>query len=233
MRRTVLGTATLVAAVALVLMAGCASNPPHGPDPWERMNRGTFAFNEAADRWVVEPAAKGWDYVVPEVVQDGISNFFENLRMPIFVINNLLQGEIEDGAIELSRFAINTTWGLLGFIDVATRWDYPHEPEDFGLTLGHWGLDHGPYLVLPVLGPSSVRDTVGLGVDAGLSAYWYFVPAYVPVSARATDLLNLRAIFLEEVAQNRQEAFDFYVFVGRGLRLPATPSSRLCLPSGA
>jgi phospholipid-binding lipoprotein MlaA len=190
---------------------GCSTT--EGPDPWERMNRGTFAFNEAADKWVVEPVAKGWDFVLPEFAQDGVANFFENLRAPVYVANNLLQAEFEQGYLQLWRMILNTTVGVAGFVDVASMAGWPDHPEDFGLTLAHWGAPHGPYLMLPVLGASSVRDTVGLAGDAVMNPYSYFVPIYVPIAARATELLNKRAILLEEIAQSREEAFDFYVFV--------------------
>jgi phospholipid-binding lipoprotein MlaA len=201
--------------LALVLIVGsvggCATSEP---DPWEKMNRGTFAFNEFADKWALEPVAKAWDFVLPEVVQKSVANFFDNVKMPIYVLNNLLQGEVQQSAIELSRFVINTTWGVGGFIDVATWADVPHYPEDFGLTLGHWGASHGPYLVLPILGASTVRDTGGLFGDAAMTLpYTWWIPIYVPVAGRATELLNKRAIYLEEVTQSREEAFDFYVFV--------------------
>ena len=222
-------TARLAAACLLcALVSGCATQ---GSDPWERVNRGTFAFNEAADRWVIEPVAKGWDFVVPELAQTGIVNFFENLRMPAYVANNLLQWEVEHALLEVFRFVLNSTLGLAGFIDVATQADWPHYPEDFGLTLGHWRVPNGPYFVLPIFGPSTVRDTVGLAVDSGGAAYTYFVPIYVPIAARATDLLNKRAIFLEEIAQSREEAFDFYVFV-RNAYLQNRKHRLLGLPEG-
>jgi phospholipid-binding lipoprotein MlaA len=202
---------TLSAALCSAFI-GCATTNVDS-DPWEGMNRGIFAFNEFADEWVVEPVATAWDFVLPEVVQTGIENFFENTRAPVHVLNNVLQGELEEGYLQTWRFILNTTFGIAGFVDVASMAGWPDHPEDFGLTLGTWGAPHGPYLMLPVLGPSSVRDTVGLGVDATASVYSYFVPVYVPIVARATDLLNLRAIFLEELAQSREEAFDFYVFV--------------------
>lgn len=197
--------------VVLSFASGCASNGKD--DPWERMNRGTFAFNEGADKYVIEPVAKGWDFVVPELAQTGLMNFFENLRMPAYLMNNLLQGQIESAVIELFRFTLNSTFGLAGFIDVASLSSWPHYPEDFGLTLGHWGVPQGPYLVLPIFGPSSPRATTGLIVDGGTAVYTWFVPIYVPIGARTVDLLNDRAIFLEEIAQSREEAFDFYVFV--------------------
>jgi phospholipid-binding lipoprotein MlaA len=197
-------------AVVWSMSLGC-STP--GPDPWEKFNRGIFAFNDTADRWVIEPVAKGWDFVLPEFAQTGVDNFFENTRAPIHVFNNLLQGEVEAGYLQVWRFFLNTTFGVAGFIDVADMAGWPDHPQDFGLTLGHWGVPQGPYLVLPIFNASTVRDTVGLGVDAAASVYTYFVPIYVPIAARATDLLNQRAIFLEEIAQSREEAFDFYVFV--------------------
>jgi phospholipid-binding lipoprotein MlaA len=230
MRRSEGWTVRLAAACLLAALAGggCATQ---GSDPWERMNRGTFAFNEAADRWVIEPVAKSWDFVVPEFAQTGIANFFDNARMPVYLANNLLQLEVDQAAIEIFRFVLNTTLGLGGFIDVANRADWPHYPEDFGLTLGHWGVPNGPYLVLPIFGASTIRDTVGLAVDSGASVYSYFVPIYIPVAVRATELLNKRSIFIEEIDQSREEAFDFYVFV-RNAYLQNRKHRLLGLPEG-
>jgi phospholipid-binding lipoprotein MlaA len=197
------------------------------------MNRGIFAFNEAADKWVVEPVARGWDFVVPELAQTGIDNFFMNLHAPIDIGNNFLQGEVEEGYLHTWRFILNSTVGLAGFVDVAGLAGWPAYREDFGLTLGTWGVPNGPYLVLPIFGASTVRDTAGRVADAFSSIYSYFVPIYVPVAAGALDLLNLRAIFLEEIAQSREEAFDFYLFVrsaylqNRQARLAGTLAGRL------
>ena len=206
------GFALLLALWSVIVLVGCATTKAN-PDPWEPMNRGTFAFNEFADEWVVSPVARAWRFVLPNVVETGIDNFFENARSPVDVLNNVLQGELEEGYFQSWRFVLNSTFGIAGFIDVASLAGWPDHPEDFGLTLGTWGVAQGPYLVLPVLGASSVRDTVGMGVDATAAAYTYFVPFYVPIAARAVDLLNQRAIFFDEIAQSREEAFDFYVFV--------------------
>jgi phospholipid-binding lipoprotein MlaA len=197
--------------LACLAAVACRSVP--GPDPWQGFNRGVFAFNETADKWVIEPVAKGWDFVAPDPVQTGVQNFFDNLRAPQHVLNCFLQGKLRAGYLQIWRFVLNTGFGFAGFLDVADWAGWPDDPEDFGLTLGHWGVPNGPYLVLPILGPSTVRDTVGLGADSMTSAYSYFVPIYVPIAARAFDLLNTRAIYLEEIEQSRQEAFDFYVFV--------------------
>lgn len=202
--------AVMVVALLASGTLGCASS---GPDPWEGFNRGIFAFNETADQYVIEPVAKGWDFVVPEFAQTAVENVFENSKAPIQIGNNFLQGEFEEGYLQIWRFLLNSSFGLGGLIDVADLAGWPDHPEDFGLTLGTWGVPHGPYVVLPIFGASSVRDTVGLGVDSMSSIYSYFVPVYVPIAARAGELLNRRAIFLEEIAQSREEAFDFYVFV--------------------
>ena len=205
-----LGTAGLC--LALAVGVGCASPP----DRFETFNRGIFAFNEAADRWVVRPVARGWDWVLPDRAETAIDDFFENLRMPVYFGNNLLQGKPDRAAIEVLRFILNSTFGLAGFIDVAEWAGWPHFREDFGLTMGHWGIPEGPYLVLPIFGPSTVRDTVGLAGDAAMQPQsWLLVfPTSFAVGAgtRTVDLLNRRAIYDEEIEQARQEAFDFYVF---------------------
>ncbi len=134
-------------------------------DPWRRLNEGTHAFNETVDRFALEPLAKGYDFVVPELVQGGVGNFFENLLVPRTVLNDLLQGKVASAFRHTGRFLVNTTVGLGGLIDVADETGMEHDPEDFGQTLGRWGVGAGPYLVLPLLGPSSVRDTFALPLD--------------------------------------------------------------------
>jgi len=223
--------ASLFALWSIAASVGCATTKTNS-DPWEPMNRGTFAFNEFADEWVVSPVARAWRFVLPNFVETGIDNFFQNAGAPVAVMNNVLQGELEEGYLQTWRFVLNSTFGIAGFIDVASLAGWPDHPEDFGLTLGTWGVGQGPYLVLPVLGASSVRDTVGMTVDGTAAAYTYFVPFYVPIAAKAVDLLNQRAIFFDEIAQSREEAFDFYVFVrnaylqNRERRLRGGPAGR-------
>ena len=222
--------ALCLASVLALGATGCASEP--GPDPWEPMNRGIFAFNETADEWVIEPVAKGWRFVLPDFVMTGIDNFFKNLGTPIEIANNFLQGEVEEGYVQTWRLILNSTVGVAGFVDVAGLAGWPDYPEDFGLTLGTWGVPNGPYLVLPIFGASTVRDTGGLVVDVAASPYGYFIPLYVTIPARATDLLNTRALFHEEIVQSREEAFDFYLFVrsaylqNRAARLSGSLSGR-------
>lgn len=153
-------------------------------DPIEGFNRKIFWFNDKVDVYVLEPVAKGWDFVAPDPVQKGVSNFFYNIRFPIYLINNVLQGKPIDAGKDIGRFAVNTTVGVLGFMDPATGWGMPRDNEDFGQTLGVWGLGAGPYLVVPLLGPSSLRDAPGKLVDAipfvllGIPP-WYVRPVQV------------------------------------------------------
>ena len=183
------------------------------PDPWERFNRPVFAFNEGLDRWLLEPVAKGWDWAVPEVVQTGIGNVFDNLSTPVHLVNDILQAKFYQGGETAWRLVINTTVGLGGIFDVASGWQVHESDEDFGQTLGYWGVPPGPYLVLPFFGASSPRDTVGLAVDSVTFPYGFFVPIYVTFPANGVNLVNTRAGLLEEIAAERAAAFDFYSFV--------------------
>ena len=134
-------------------------------DPWESFNRSIFAFNEVVDGNLVRPVARGYNRVTPEPVNDGVTNFFSNISEPSNILNSLLQGKGEAALISTGRFIFNTTFGLLGLVDVASYMELPEQDEDFGQTFGYWGADTGPFLMLPFLGPSTVRDSAGMGVD--------------------------------------------------------------------
>lgn len=134
-------------------------------DPFEGLNRAVFVFNDALDTYALRPIALGYRYITPDFVETGVSNFFDNLADVSNVLNNGLQGKFADAGTDLSRLVFNTTIGLLGLFDVATEMGLAQHDEDFGQTLGVWGVSSGPYLMLPLLGPSTVRDTAGLVVD--------------------------------------------------------------------
>lgn len=140
-------------------------------DPWEGFNRAIFDFNEVMDKYVARPVAVGYQYITPKPVDDGISNFFSNLDDVLVVVNDLLQLKFLQALSDTSRFLINSTVGLFGFIDVASHIGLEKHNEDFGQTLGYWGVGTGPYIVLPFLGPSNLRDATGRTVDtfSGLS----------------------------------------------------------------
>jgi phospholipid-binding lipoprotein MlaA len=213
-----------VAAALLFAATGCAT--PERPDPLERSNRAVFAFNEGLDRYALEPVAKAWDFVIPGVVQEGIENFYRNLGMPVVVANDLLQLKPVEVVEDVARFFFNTTLGLAGFFDVATRVGIPDNDEDFGQTLGYWGVPAGPYLVVPILGPYTLRDGFGEIVDttgvayAYMNLFWFDVVGLngwettgASVGSYAFRLVNLRAIYLEEIESSRADAFDYYAFV--------------------
>ena len=209
-------------ALASVLLPGCGAPARHGAhavdlrpdyDPIEPVNRRVFWFNDKLDTYVLEPVATGWDRIAPDRVQRSVSNFFLNLRFPIVTVNDVLQGKLRDGASDVGRFAVNTTVGVLGFFDPATRWGLEQHNEDFGQTLGWWGVRGGPYLVLPVLGPSSVRETVGLVGDSAASVTPFFVNGWILVGARTVDTINYRSLVLEQVREAKRASFDYYSFV--------------------
>jgi phospholipid-binding lipoprotein MlaA len=182
-------------------------------DPIEGVNRKIFWFNDKVDVWVLEPVATGWEWVSPRRVRTSVSNFFANLRFPIIAVNDLMQGKFVDSASDVGRFAVNTTVGVLGFFDPATRFGLEEHNEDFGQTLGVWGLPPGPYLVLPFLGPSNPRDAVGFGVDYALSVTPFFVDTYILIGVRAIDIVNERSLILDEVRDAKEAAIDYYSFV--------------------
>ncbi|MCU7959708.1 MAG: VacJ family lipoprotein [gamma proteobacterium symbiont of Bathyaustriella thionipta] len=166
--------AVLVSIVLILSLTGCASTPDQGTpgDPWESYNRGMFKFNDTLDKAVMVPVAKGYRFIMPQPVNNGVSNFFDNIEDLPSALNNLLQFKLDKVGSDLSRFGINTTIGILGFMDVATNMGFRETKEDFGQTLGYWGMGTGPYVVLPLFGPRNVRDTAGLVVD------WYTDPIY-------------------------------------------------------
>lgn len=192
---------------------------PEVHDPFERANRGIFAFNEGLDRWVFEPVSKGWDFVMPDFAQTAVSKALANLRFPTVFLNDLLQGKPVRAAQDVARFAINTTIGLAGLMDPADAMGLAYRQEDFGQTLGYWGVPPGPYLMVPILGPMNVRDGAGFVVDlapAFVVSYFY-IPSTVSLSTgfgtRATGVVNDRAIYSEVIDGERAAALDFYVSV--------------------
>ena len=149
-------------------LAGCATTTPDElkNDPWTGWNHGTQTFNDNLDKAIIKPLAQGYEWITPTFVNEGVTNFFSNINDVGVTINDLLQFKVTQSGMDASRFLINTTAGVAGFIDVADMVNLPKHKEDFGQTLGFWGVPSGNYLVLPFFGPSSPRDTVGLIGDA-------------------------------------------------------------------
>ncbi len=179
-------------------------------DPWEPMNRAVFRFNDTVDRWALKPIAKGYRKVTPDVVEDGVHNVFRNLGEARNLVNNLLQFKLHDAGVDTARFFFNTTFGLLGFFDVATKMGLQRNDEDFGQTLGAWGVQSGPYVVLPLFGPSTVRDTISLYPDSFTNQYRYINDVPVRNSMFVLNVVDTRASFL---TSERLIVGDKYRFV--------------------
>ncbi len=202
------------------LLAGCASVPSGAGqdprDPLESLNRQVFAFNEGLDTAVLKPLAQVYDKVLPAPVQDCFSNGFSNLREPSNAFNNLLQGKGADAVNDVCRFAINTTVGLLGCFDVASKMGLDRHREDFGQTLAVWGAGNGPFLVLPLFGPSSVRDGVGLGVETFLDVNFWIENVRTRNIIFGVRTVNARDQLLGADDVISGAALDKYTFVRDG-----------------
>lgn len=159
-------TRALAGALLLGLLAGCATTDMGTPgDPLERMNRATHRFNDSVDRAVLKPVATGYRNHVPQLIRTGVNNFLDNLAFTTTIVNDFLQLKIKDTLVDLGRFTVNTTLGIGGILDPATHFGIPRNDEDFGQTLGRWGVPSGPYVVLPFFGPSTIRDAPSLYAD--------------------------------------------------------------------
>lgn len=193
--------AAVLAAVSCAVLAGCASVPEgagsNPADPWESMNRQTHAFNDGADRYVFRPIAKGYKAVTPEPVRSCVSNMMDNLTEPRNMVNNALQGKGKGAFESFMRFIVNSTFGLLGCFDVAKMGELQPQPEDFGQTLGVWGVGNGPYLVLPFLGPSTVRDAAGRGVNWATSIQTWVDPSWAGWAVWGVDAVDARTRLLD------------------------------------
>lgn len=205
--------ARLFAAAGLAALAGCATGPDSNPaDPLEPFNRVTWRVNDTIDRTVAQPVARGYNRAVPRPVRTGIANFFANLGDVPTMFNNFAQLRVMDGMSDLMRVAVNSTFGLLGFLDVASAAGIPKHDQDFGLTLAHYGMPSGPYLVLPLFGPSTVRDAGGFGVDQYVTPTTYARPA-VRNSLWGANFVSTRARYLNATNLLEEAALDKYLFV--------------------
>lgn len=198
--------------VTAVLFSGCAA-PKNPEDPYEGFNRAVFTFNEKVDKVALKPAAKVYKNWTPSFVQTGIGNFFGNLADIWIGANNLMQGKGEDGVSDLARVMINSSVGLLGFLDIASEAGLPKHNEDFGQTLGKWGVDSGPYVVLPILGSSTVRDTAALPADFLADPWGYTNPVRVRNVGYGVRIVHKRAGLLDAETLVKGAALDRYQFI--------------------
>ncbi|MDP2135771.1 MAG: VacJ family lipoprotein [Sulfuritalea sp.] len=204
-----------VAVIAAGFLAGCASsgNPK---DPIEGFNRAMFAFNEGLDSAIVKPVATGYEAVLPSPVRTGVTNFFSNIEDVFIGVNNLLQGKVPEAFSDLGRVVINSTIGLLGVLDIASEAGLEKHDEDFGQTFGRWGVGNGAYVVIPVFGPRTARDTVGLILDVKADPVANHNPERTRDLALVLRLVNDRANLLPADKVIEEAALDKYSYVRDG-----------------
>ncbi len=197
-----------------VLVTGCATGPNANPkDPLEPMNRSISRFNDTLDDNVLKPVATGYRDYTPDLIQTGVRNVFNNLSDISSTVNNGLQLKGRQTASSFMRVAVNTTFGVYGIFDVATAIKLERYPEDFGQTLGFWGVGSGPYVVLPLLGPSTVRDTAGLPVDFALDPISNLDNSKIRTEAQGLRIVDKRASYLAAVNILGEASIDKYAFL--------------------
>jgi phospholipid-binding lipoprotein MlaA len=204
----------LLAFLAALLLAGCASTSDRSEayDPWEGLNRKTYAFNDALDKAVLKPLAQGYQKVTPDFAQEGVNNFYRNLEDIGTSINNFLQAKPKQGMNDMARLVVNTVFGVFGLWDIATPLGFEKHDEDFGQTLGYWGAPPGPYFVIPLLGPSTVRDAPAKAVDPS----WFYndyLPDRVYWSWWGLDKVRTRANLIKAEGILEEAAIDKYSFI--------------------
>lgn len=182
-------------------------------DPWERFNETMFRFNRQVDRFVLKPVATLWDTIVPDLVQQSLSNAFDNVTMPRRLVNNILQLNEKGAARELARFFINTTMGVGGFFDAASELGLEKSDKDTGQTLGVYGVGPGPYLILPFLPPLTVRDGIGFGIDGALDPLTYVSPFAATAGRTGGKTVNDRSLNLELFEGFEESTLDLYAAV--------------------
>lgn len=201
-----MGRLLAVAGLVVLPLAAQAADE----DPWEGVNRAVFSFNDTVDTYALKPIAQGYQYVTPQFVEDGVHNVFRNVGDVGNLTNDLLQGKLHAAGVDTSRLIFNTTFGLLGVFDVATRMGLQRSDEDFGQTLGVWGVGSGPYVVLPLLGPSSLRDAPARFVDGYTTAYPYIDHVPTRNVILGVNTVDTRASLL---SAEKMIAGDKYVFI--------------------
>jgi phospholipid-binding lipoprotein MlaA len=199
--------------LAVLLLTGCASGPTADRrDPFEPFNRGVFRFNDAVDRAAIKPLATAYRDVLPSPVRAGVNNFFNNLQDAWSIVNNTLQLHAEGAGNSFFRFGVNTVFGLGGVLDIASEMRIERHTKDFGHTLGYWGVPPGPYIVMPLLGPSTLRDTAATSIDAAGNLLSRIDHSTTRNTAAAVKLLDTRAQLLGASAMLDQIALDPYTF---------------------
>jgi len=198
--------------VSLLMLGGCAHNPSN-PDPYEKTNRSVYKFNDFLDRTILKPFSGKYSHFLPRPVREGISNFFSNVAYPGVILNDFLQGKIGQGLGDAARMGVNTTVGIAGIFDPATKWGLHEHSNDFGITLGKWGAGPGPYLVLPFFGPSTFRDAPKIPVGMVTNVlFWVSIPPVLEYTADVLEAAEDRANVAGAMNFRDIAAIDPYVF---------------------
>lgn len=207
--RSNLSRCTQVLACACFIMISPLSRADSDKDPWEGINRPIFSFNDTLDTYALKPLAQGYQFVTPHIAQVGIHNFFNNLGEAKNLANNLLQAKFHSAGVDTSRFLLNSTIGLVGLIDVATPMGLQRSDEDFGQTLGYWGVNSGPYLVLPLLGPSTLRDAPAILPDTYANPVRYIGDVPTRNSLYGMSMIDGRAQYLKSEKLITGDKYNF------------------------
>ena len=214
-RRSLARFAYILTALGLIIpVGGCATacSGTSNVDPLEPINRPIYRFNDVTDRYILRPVGRGYNYVLPQPVRNGIGNFFDNITYPVTIVNGALQGKFSQAGWDSIRFLMNSTFGILGFMDLATSEGLPKNNEDLGQTFAVWGIPSGPYIVLPLLGPSTVRDGIGILGNVRVNPLIQLDNSSIRDKLLILWTIETRAALIgpDEIIQ---EAFDPYLFV--------------------
>lgn len=221
MNKFVLSVLSVLFLQGFVGFSPAFAGPEEPYDPWEPMNRGIFDFNDYLDVHILEPVARAYRENAPEPVYIGVGNFFQNLEYPNYLVSDLIQGKFTQAWDHTARFVINTTIGVLGFMDFATDWGYPYHDEDFGIALAYHGVPAGPYLVVPLFGPMNVRDGIGEIVDGFLNPIGWVgytsindgAKVAIAVGALGIRTVQTRAGLLQAIETAKESSVDYYLSV--------------------
>ncbi|MGI9309535.1 MAG: MlaA family lipoprotein [Gammaproteobacteria bacterium] len=211
-RSTVSRLVTVMAIVVFTTACASKGSTQSNPDPLEPINRPIYKFNDGFDRWLLRPTAKGYDFITPDPIQTGVANFFDNITYPVTIVNALLQGKFKQGLEDTGRFLMNSTLGLGGLLDPATDAGLVEHTEDFGQTFAKWGIPSGPYIVIPLLGPSNFRDGIGILANVQVNPLIQYDNSSVRDKLLIFWAIETRAGLLG-VDEQVSEAFDPYLFL--------------------
>ncbi len=199
--------------IGMFFLSACATTGAlDDRDPWEGFNRGVYSFNQTMDDFLFDPIGEGYNFIMPEFLDTGISNFFSNIGQVPVIANDILQFKFDQAVNDIVRFFLNSTFGLLGFFDISTEAGLPSSKADFGQTLAHYGVDSGPYLVVPFLGPATVRHAAGFAVDGALNPIFYIDNDMTKAGLLTLSFIDVKSDILSAVDLLEEAAVDKYEF---------------------